>query len=155
MPLSDRARPTNGSDRDFARSNLVSYSLAGVKKKADTYARAAKAAGRTDPLKNLTVARLIYLSDSVKEAADDLRDDINYEMGYQKARGLMRIIKDILPPTQGEIGFDDLYNASVYFLGDPDTVAKRLQEFYEASGGFGTLLMVTGKDWATREKRHR
>jgi len=26
---------------------------------------------------------------------------------------------------------------------------------YEASGGFGTLLIVTGKDWATREKRAR
>ena len=23
------------------------------------------------------------------------------------------------------------------------------------SGGFGTLLLVTGKDWATRAKRHR
>ncbi len=28
-------------------------------------------------------------------------------------------------------------------------------EFYEASGGFGTLLIVTGKKWATREKVFR
>jgi alkanesulfonate monooxygenase SsuD/methylene tetrahydromethanopterin reductase-like flavin-dependent oxidoreductase (luciferase family) len=43
----------------------------------------------------------------------------------------------------------------MYFLGDPDSVARQLREFYEASGGFGTLLIVTGKDWATREKRAR
>jgi hypothetical protein len=30
-----------------------------------------------------------------------------------------------------------------------------IREFYEASGGFGTLLIATGKDWATREKRAR
>ena len=40
-----------------------------------------------------------------------------------------------------------------YCLGDPDTVARQLREFYEAAGGFGTLLIVAGKDWATREKR--
>ena len=128
---------------------------AAVKKKADIYARAAKAAGRKDPLKNLSVARVIYLSDSVKDAADDLRDAINYEMTFQKARGLMRIVKDILPPTTGEVSFDDFLNAGIYYIGDPDSVAKRLQEFYEASGGFGTLLLVSGKEWATREKRHR
>ena len=102
-----------------------------------------------------SVARLIYLSDSVKDAADDLRADINYEMTFQKARGLMRIVKDILPPTVGEISFDDFLNAGMYYIGDPDTVARRLQQFYEESGGFGALLLVTGKEWATREKRHR
>ena len=37
----------------------------------------------------------------------------------------------------------------------PNTVARQLRGFYEAAGGFGTLLIVTGKDWATREKRER
>ena len=40
-------------------------------------------------------------------------------------------------------------------MGDPNSVAGQLKEFYDASGGFGTLLIVTGKDWATREKRAR
>ena len=43
----------------------------------------------------------------------------------------------------------------MYYLGDPDEVARQLKDFYEAAGGFGTLLLVTGKDWATREKRAR
>jgi hypothetical protein len=34
-------------------------------------------------------------------------------------------------------------------------VAEKLKQFHEESGGFGTLMMVTGKDWATREKRTR
>ena len=40
-------------------------------------------------------------------------------------------------------------------IGDPDSVAKQLRDFYEAAGGFGTLLIVTGKKWATREKVFR
>jgi alkanesulfonate monooxygenase SsuD/methylene tetrahydromethanopterin reductase-like flavin-dependent oxidoreductase (luciferase family) len=54
-----------------------------------------------------------------------------------------------------EVTFDQLAEAGVYCLGDPDTVAKQLREFYDAAGGFGTLLIVAGKDWATREKRER
>jgi hypothetical protein len=34
-------------------------------------------------------------------------------------------------------------------------VAQQLREFYDTVGGFGTLLIVVGKDWATREKRFR
>ncbi len=34
-------------------------------------------------------------------------------------------------------------------------MAAQLKDFFDASGGFGTLLIVTGKDWATREKRTR
>ena len=34
-------------------------------------------------------------------------------------------------------------------------MARQLREFYEASGGFGTLLIVTGKHWATQEKVFR
>ena len=55
----------------------------------------------------------------------------------------------------GQFSLDQLAEAGVYCLGDPDTVAKQLKEFYDASGGFGTLLLVAGKDWATREKRER
>ena len=43
----------------------------------------------------------------------------------------------------------------MYLLGDPESVAARIEEFYDAAGGFGTFLIVTGKNWATREKRAR
>ncbi len=120
-------------------------------------ARAAKAAGRSRPLDNLTVARYVYLADSRAEAMDDLRPFITYELGFQMKRGLIRIIKSNydMPFAGDEVSFDQLAEAGVYFLGDPVTVARQLREFYDAAGGFGTLLIVAGKDWATREKRAR
>ena len=109
------------------------------------------------PLNNITVARYVYLADLRREAMDDLRADINYELGYQMKRGLIRLIKSNydIGLKGDEVTFDQLAEAGVYYLGDPDSVAKQLREFYEAAGGFGTLLIVTGKKWATREKVFR
>jgi len=128
-----------------------------IRKIADRYARAAKSAGRSGPLGNFAVARYVYLADSRREAMDDLRADINYELGYQMKRGLIRLIRSNydIGVTGDTVTFDQLAEAGVYFLGEPDTVAKQLREFYDASGGFGTLLIVTGKKWATREKVFR
>ena len=88
---------------------------------------------------------------------DDLRPAITYELGFQMKRGLIRLLKASygLQIAADEVSFDGLAEAGVYFLGDPDSVARQLREFYDAAGGFGTLLLVTGKDWATREKRER
>jgi limonene 1,2-monooxygenase len=128
-----------------------------IRRKADRYARAARAAGHKAPLNNITVARYVYLADSRREAMDDLRPAITYELGFQKQRGLIRMLKANYnwQFESDDASFDELAEAGVYFLGDPATVARELQEFYEASGGFGTLLLVTGKDWVTREKRAR
>src|SRR5580704_6528346 len=128
-----------------------------VRKKADLYLRAANAAGQKMPLQNLTVARYVYLANSRREAMDDLRADINYELTYQIKRGLIRLLTANygLSLKAEEVNFDQLVEAGVYHLGDPDTVAQELRQFYEASGGFGTLLIVTGKKWATREKVFR
>jgi limonene 1,2-monooxygenase len=128
-----------------------------IRRKGDRYARAAKAAGHDAPLKDITVARYVWIADSRREAMDDLRADINYELGYQMKRGLIRLIKSNydLGIKGDEVTFDQLAEVGIYYIGDPDTVAKQLREFYEAAGGFGTLLIVTGKKWATREKVFR
>ncbi len=55
---------------------------------------------------------------------------INYELGYQKARGLIRIITSNydLGIKGDDVSFDQLAEAGVYFLGDPDSVAKQLRD---------------------------
>src|SRR5580658_5052011 len=129
-----------------------------IRDKANRYARAAKAAGRNTPLNEVTVARYVYLADSRREAMDDLRADINYELGFQIKRGLLRVITSaygIKLKNDNTVTFDELVEAGFYHIGDPDTVARELRAFYEASGGFGTLLIVAGKKWATREKVFR
>ena len=130
---------------------------ASVRKKANRYARAAKAAGRSAPLRNITVARYVYIADSRREAMDDLRSAVNYELGFQTQRGLINILKSSfgMEFTGNVVTFDDVVDAGLYFIGPPDDVACQLRAFYEASGGFGTLLIVAGKSWATPDKCKR
>ncbi len=130
---------------------------ASIRKKADIYLRAAAAAGLTAPLNKITTARYVYLAGSRREAMDDLRADINYELGYQMKRGLIRVVTSSygLKLKGDTVTFDELAETGIYHLGDPDTVARELRQFYDATGGFGTLLIVTGKKWATREKVFR
>jgi limonene 1,2-monooxygenase len=128
-----------------------------LRRKADRYARAARSAGRTQPLEMITAARYVYLADSKREAMDDLRPFITHELSYQLQRGLINIIKNNfgLQFPGDKVTFDQLAEAGMYFVGEPDRVARELRAFYDAAGGFGTLLIVAGKDWATREKRRR
>ena len=87
---------------------------------------------------------------------DDLRPFITHELGFQMKRGLIKIIKS---------------NYDMPFTGDPcpSTSSPRLASIFSAirirspascanstkPPAIGTLLIVAGKDWATREKRAR
>jgi len=129
-----------------------------LRAKADVYAQAALAAGRAQPLRNVSVAKFIYLADSVQEAMDDLRPAVNLEMEYQRSRGLLKFVLahyDVNGKDPQDVVFDDMVDLGIYALGDPDTVIEHLKRYYDESGGFGTLLLFCGKDWATREKRAR
>jgi alkanesulfonate monooxygenase SsuD/methylene tetrahydromethanopterin reductase-like flavin-dependent oxidoreductase (luciferase family) len=128
-----------------------------VRARADIYSRAALNAGHQRPLDKISVACFVYVTDSVEQAKQDLRPAVNLEMSYQKKRGLLKYVlqRYQLPRPIEDMTFDDLCNMGIYMIGDPDTVAAQLQQFYDESGGFGTLLLVAGKCWADRDKRLR
>lgn len=128
-----------------------------LRKKATIYAGAALAAGRASPLRNITASRIVYVADSREQALEDLRPSVTYEVSVQAQRGFLKMLKNVfnVEVPNDERALDAMAEAGFYILGDPDSVAAQLREFYDASGGFGTLLIVTGKAWATREKRDR
>jgi len=128
-----------------------------LRKKGEKYARAARAAGHTAPLRNITASRIVYVADSRREALEDLRPAVTHEVGVQAERGFLKMLKhvfDLEVPNDAR-AIEHLAAAGMYVVGTPDEVVAELTKFYEASGGFGTFLVVTGKDWASREKRAR
>ena len=139
---------------------LISAFLEGAERlrgKSDIYAAAARAAGHTAPLKNITASRIIYLADSVEDALEDLRPSVTQEVAVQAERGFLKMLKNVfkVDVPNDERAIEALVEAGFYLIGEPDRVAGQIRDFYDRSGGFGTFLMVCGKDWATREKRSR
>jgi len=126
-----------------------------IRAAADAYAAAALAAGRERPLEQVTASAFVYVADSVAQAIADMREAVEYELGFQRARGLLRLLAQALGDDvdPDSLRFEDLVDAGWYVVGDPDTVHARLERLYEESGGFGTLLLGVGKSWATRAKR--
>jgi limonene 1,2-monooxygenase len=121
---------------------------------ADIYARAALEAGHERPLERVRVSCFVYVADSVEQAIEEMRPAVEWEMGYQRLRGVFRSFAAAFGQTDPDaVTFEDLIDIGFYVVGDPDTVTARLERIYEQAGGFGTLLLGMGKSWATAEKR--
>ena len=97
----------------------------------------------------MRVGKFIYVCDSVAEAKRDLHDA---DLGSARNR-----LDEFLPKgkQRAELTIEDLIDSGCFIVGPPDRVTKMLMEYYEECGGFGTLLLLAGKDWATPEKRER
>jgi len=90
------------------------------------------------------------VADSEAEGIEHLRAGVEYELSFQRERGLLKLIGANL--GMDDVTFDSLVAAGQYVIGDADSVYERLEAFYEESGGFGTLLYRCGKGWAEPSK---
>ena len=102
-------------------------------------------------------SRCVYIADSYEEALEDLRAAVAYETSIQAERGFLKVIKKLLnlDVPNDERAIDVLAGAGLYLLGEPDRIVGQIRDLHKACGGFGTFLIVSGKDWATSEKRAR
>lgn len=128
-----------------------------LRQKAERFVHAAEGAGKTPDRSKLAVCRQVYITDSVKEAKDDLREGADYELDEDIRFFGDRHLKNFLPPSGKleDVSFDDLADAGWFVLGTPEEVYAGIKKLYDESGGFGTLLITMGRDWSTPDKRTR
>jgi alkanesulfonate monooxygenase SsuD/methylene tetrahydromethanopterin reductase-like flavin-dependent oxidoreductase (luciferase family) len=124
--------------------------------RADAYVAAARAAGVKADRNKVTVARHIHVSDSVRKARDELRRDVGQSLEQWKERDPGRF-RGFLPASGKveDVTYDQAFESGLFIGGDPDTVYRQLKDFYDRAGGFGTLLLVMGKDWGSPKNRIR
>jgi limonene 1,2-monooxygenase len=145
------------AERGYTQLFAFLESAERIRTKAARYADFARAAGRTAPLRNITVARLVYIADSRQQGIEDLRAAVTYETSVQAQRGFLAMLKNHfnLDVPNDERAIEVLVEAGIYMVGDVEQVTRQLRDFYAESGGFGTLLIVAGKAWVTEAKRER
>ena len=97
----------------------------------------------------IRVARYVYVADSVAQARRDLA---NADLG-PIASG--RRLDAHIPPggSLADVTIDYLIDRDLLVVGPPQRVYEMLRAFYDATGGFGTLLLMAGKDWGTSAGR--
>ena len=114
----------------------------------------AAAGGLAADRSRLTVARHVHVGGTVRTARQAVRADVNRALDQWKRVNPERFAGFL--PAGGSlagIDFDAACASGLFIAGDPDTVFRQLREVYNRSGGFGTLLLVMGKDWGTAAER--
>lgn len=97
----------------------------------------------------IRVSRYVYVADSVEQAKRDLRD-----ADLVPIRSGRRLDAHIPPGgTIADVTIDLLIDRGLLIVGAPDQVYRQIKDFYDATGGFGTLLLVAGKDWGSEAQR--
>ena len=129
---------------------------AGLREMIDIYLAAGQAAG-TDPQRSqVRLPRFVHVSENAKTARAEVRDSYapllerrKHDFGWQFRR--------LVPEggTLDDVTFDYMADVGSIFVGDPDTVTEGLKRFHEETGGFGTLLLMIGKDAGTPGQRRR
>lgn len=127
-----------------------------LKRFGELFVEGARAAGRKPSRNGLHATRVIYVAETDKEARDDMRESYNETIRWEIANTPHHQVERIPKGgTFADINFDYLCDTANIFVGSPDTVYRRIVEFYDEVGGFGTLMFHAGRDYATREKRAR
>lgn len=97
------------------------------------------------------VARVVYVAESDQQAVNEMSDAV---LGSPVTSGRL---DQYLPEngTRDDLTMTNLIKWDGVYIGSPDTVYEGLKNLYEAVGGFGTLLLISGRDWGTWEQRMR
>ena len=143
------------AERGYIILSAFIESPAKVRSRSKEYFEALRRAGKDVDASNVTVSRIVYISDSRQQAIEEMRSAVAFEVSIQADRGFLRMLKDRfgLDIPNDERAIDHLVDSGLYIVGTSGEVIDQLKRFYLDCGGFGTLLLVTGKDWATQEKR--
>ena len=124
-----------------------------------TYCEGAREAGRREPDRSIwRVPRSIYIGESNDEAWDHVlsgtfKTSIDYLVGIFTAANVLPLMKAD-PDMADEDVTTEYFLKKVCIIGDVKSCIRQLEEVWEVSGGFGTLLM-TSKDWDDRAKWRR
>ena len=143
-------------DRDFSLLTSQFARPSEIRKLAQLYAQAAQRKGRTASTDAISAVRGIYIAESEEQAVREVAHDWTAHLEYNKTHFPVNFKNWTQPGRDvSAVDFDHLRHEGLMFVGSPESVTEEIETFIEESGGFGTLLLVTGRDWGTLEQRKR
>ena len=129
-------------------------SPAEIRKRGDAYLRFAAAAGRAASRSMFRLTRFVHVGATDKQAREDVREGLSAAL-KQRKHDNPAWLTYCTPwdATLETLSFEDMIDAGCYFIGDAKTVERNIRHYYEASGGFGVLLLYAGLPASPRDIR--
>ncbi len=130
-----------------------------VKRQWEVYCEGAAEAGRPEPDRsNWRISRSIFVGESDKDAREHALNgafagSLLYLRGMLNLASMLDLPK--MDPEMPDEAVNDQYLIDkIAVVGSPDTVTRKLQDLYETTGGFGTVLMIA-HDWDDKARMRR
>jgi len=138
--------------------HLISHHMASLGALADhwqTYAGAARQAGRQPQLADWKVSRNVFVADTTAEARQIARQNslgrcIDYILQLTRRFGDISMWKRDASMSDAECNLD-YFMKEVVIAGDPAEVTRQLLDLRERLGAFGTLVLVA-HDWDDKKR---
>jgi alkanesulfonate monooxygenase SsuD/methylene tetrahydromethanopterin reductase-like flavin-dependent oxidoreductase (luciferase family) len=123
-----------------------------IRRYGEIYTRAAEAAGQTVSRRSFHVARVMYVAETDEQALEEARPGLS-ELLQDRKKEPIYLMKRLAPgQTLDDITYEYMVDTGAYWVGSPDTVYQRIKDYYDASGGFGMLLIYAGLPIAPQRK---
>lgn len=141
-----RAAKTAGRKGYIPISTNVA-SVPNVKRHWEIYSEGASEAGQFKPARSIwRVSRSIFVGDSDEEARTTVMgssfvSSLIYLRGMLKMAGMMDLLKHDPEMPINMLDAEYIID-NIAIVGGVETVKRKLQDLYESTGGFGTLLMI-------------
>ena len=147
-----------GGQRGFIPISINLTPVEKVKRQWDIYSEGAFGAGREPDRSQWRISRSIFVAESDQEArAYALNSEFTNSLLYLRGMLTLAGMKDLMKqdPDMPDEAVDAEYIIdNIAVVGSIDTVTQKLQELYDDTGGFGTLLM-NAHDWDDKDKMRR
>lgn len=124
-----------------------------IREQGNLYVKAARRTDRKVGRADIRAMRYVYIAASVDKAKEELEPSIHDALRTQQFALRRSYLRPGDPPET--MTFEYLIDAGYIMLGDPDTVYRRLADYYERSGGFGVLMLLMGHAAGTDEGKLR
>jgi alkanesulfonate monooxygenase SsuD/methylene tetrahydromethanopterin reductase-like flavin-dependent oxidoreductase (luciferase family) len=135
-------------------TNLVPFAT--VAEHWQTYSAGAAEAGRPEPDRALwSISRSIFVGESNDEAMEfalnsALGRSFTYILKLLELTNMTSLAKHDLSMPDSAVNTEYALK-QLCIIGDTKTCIRRIEEMWETTGGFGTLLMIA-HDWDDRDK---
>jgi alkanesulfonate monooxygenase SsuD/methylene tetrahydromethanopterin reductase-like flavin-dependent oxidoreductase (luciferase family) len=147
-----------GGQRGFIPISINMAPPHKVKRQWELYCEGAAEAGREPDRSQWRISRSIFVGESDAEArAHALNGPFAGSLVYLRGMLTLAGMQDLLKqnPEMPDEAVDAEYIIdNIAVVGGVDTVTRKLQELYDLTGGFGTVLMI-GHDWDDKPKMRR
>jgi len=122
-----------------------------IRAMSNHYVHMAEQAGLASSRRSFHVTHMVYVAETDRQARADTRAGANRIIEERKREP--HLLK-LVPPggSLDDVTFDFMADAGYYWVGSPDTVYEQIKQYFEDSGGFGTLLVTAGLDHAAPDK---